>query len=224
MADEETIISSKQIDINNTVGMRLNANQAELYSTNGNVPIYAKCGSGADEKLITLIDEKGNTYLNSLTVNGKNIENMSAELIKVLNVFKGAEWSKTFSVESKKGDNETFLNDMTYFPFVLPFKGAKYTITCSEMTDSLTGNKDSPILSKGKNGVYIFIKYKKLGISSNIHTFTENGYFGPITLNDDLLIGLDTQEEVTGKNFNRFGSHYAQAGSCKITLKLSIED
>lgn len=221
MASEETTINSNQIDINNTVGMRLNLNKAELYSTNGNIPIYAKCG---DNK-IKLIDEDGNTYLKSLTVNGKNIEKMSDELIKVLNIFKGAEWSKTFSVDrSDKGDNKTSLNDETHFTFTVPFKGAKYKITCSEMTDSLTGNKDSPVAYKGKNGVNIYKKYENLGRYYNIHTFTENGYFGPITLDNDLLIGLDTQEEKDGDEFDKFGSHYAQAGSCKITLKLSIED
>lgn len=222
MADEETTINSNQIDINGIVGMRLNLNKAELYSTNGNVPIYAKCG---DNK-IKLIDEDGNTYLKSLTVNGKNIEKMSTELTKVLDVFKGAEWSKTFSVDrSDKGDNETSLKDITYFTFVVPFKGAKYIISCSEMTDSLTGNKDSPVSYKGKNGVYIYKNYENLGTRYyNIHTFTENGDFGPITLDNDLLIGLDTQEEVTGDEFSKFGSHYAQEGSCKITLKLSIKD
>ena len=222
MASEETTINSNQIDINGTVGMRLNLNKAELYSTNGNVPIFAKCGGNE----IKLIDENGNTYLKSLTVNGKNIEKMSDELIKVLNIFKGAEWSKTFSVDlSDKGDNKTSLKDETYFIFTVPFKGAKYTITCSEMTDSLTGNKDSPVLGKEKNGVHIYKKYENLGERYyNIHTFTENGYFGPITLNNDLLIGLDTQEEITGDEFDKFGSHYAQAGSCKITLKLNIED
>ena len=221
MASEETTISNKQININDTIGIKLAANQAELYSTNGNVPIYAKCGVNK----IKLIDKDGNTYLKSLTVNGKNIEKMSDELIKVLNIFKGAKWSKTFSVDrSNKGDNKTFLNDETHFTFIVPFKGAKYTITCSEMTDSLTGNKDSPVLGKEKNGVNIYKKYENLGKYYNIHTFTENGYFGPITLDNDLLIGLDTQEEKTGDEFNKFGSYYAQAGSCKITLKLNIED
>lgn len=219
MASEETTISNKQININDTIGIKLDVNQAELYSTNGNVPIYAKCGVNK----IKLIDEDGNTYLKSLTVNGKNIEKMSDELTKVLNIFKGAEWSKTFSIDrSDKGDYKTPLDDETRFTFTVPFKGAKYTIACSEMTDSLTGNKDSPVLGKGKNGVYIYERYENLGRSYNIHTFTENGYFGPITLVGDLLIALDTQEDVTGNEFDKFGSHYAQAGSCKITLKLSI--
>lgn len=222
MASEETTISNKQININDTVGIKLDVNQAELYSTDGKIPIYAKCG---DNK-IKLIDENGNTYLKSLTVNGKNIEKMSTELTKVLNVFKGAEWSKTFSVDrSDKGDNKTSLKDITYFTFVVPFKGAKYIISCSEMTDSLTGNKDSPVLGKGKNGVYIKERYENLGKRYyNIHTFTENGDFGPVTLDNDLLIGLDTQEEKDGDEFDKFGSHYAQEGSCKITLKLSIKD
>lgn len=220
MASEETTINSNQIDINGTVGMRLNLNKAELYSTNGNIPIYAKCG---DNK-IKLIDENGNTYLKSLTVNGKNIEKMSTELTKVLNVFKGAEWSKTFSVDrSDKGDNGTSLKDKTYFTFAVPFKGAKYIITCSEMTDSLTGNKDSPVSYKGKNGVYIY-RDSTISNNTNICTFTDNGTFGPFTLNGDLLIGLDTQEEKDGDEFDKFGSHYAQEGSCKITLKLSIKD
>jgi hypothetical protein len=221
MASEETTISNKQININDTVGIKLDANQAELYSTDGKIPIFAKCGDNE----IKLIDENGNTYLKSLTVNGKNIENMSDELTKVLNIFKGAEWSKTFSVyRSSKGDNNTMIGDVQYFTFAPPFKGAKYTITCSEMTDSLTGNKDSPVASKRKNGVRIYKgKLFKTGLEL-IHIFTENGDFGPVTLDSDLLIGLDTQEEKTGDEFDKFGSHYAQAGSCKITLKLSIED
>jgi len=219
MASEETTISNKQININDTVGIKLDANQAELYSTDGKIPIFAKCGNNK----IKLIDENGNTYLKSLTVNGKNIEKMSEDVTKVLNIFKGAEWSKTFSVDrSDKGDNNTIVSDAQYFTFTVPFKGAKYTITCSEMTDSLTGNKDSPVASKRKNGVYIYRDYTISG-STNICTFTDNnGTFGPFTLNSDLLIGLDTQEEVTGDEFNRFGSYYAQAGSCKITLKLNI--
>lgn len=218
MASEETIISNKQININDTVGIKLDANQAELYSTNGNIPIYAKCGVNK----IKLIDKDGNTYLKSLTVNGKNIEKMSDELTKVLNVFKGAKWSKTFSIDrSNKGDNGTFLSDVIYFPFVVPFKGAKYKITCSEMTDSLVGNKDSPVLSKEKNGVRIY-EGESFFNKDLICIFTENGDFGPITLDNDLLIGLDTQEEKDGDEFDKFGSHYAQAGSCKITLKLSI--
>ena len=68
--ENKTTITSNQVDINNTVGMTLDANKAELYSTNGNVPIFAKCG----DKEIKLIDEKGNTYLNSLTVNGKSVD------------------------------------------------------------------------------------------------------------------------------------------------------
>jgi len=218
MASEETTISNKQININDTVGIKLDANQAELYSTDGKIPIFAKCGDNE----IKLIDENGNTYLKSLTVNGKNIDKMSEELTKVLNVFKGAEWSKTFSVDrSDKGDNNTMIGDVQYFTFALPFKGAKYTITCSEMTDSLTGNKDSPVASKGKNGVYIY----EGSVAKLICAFTENDKtLGPFTLDSDLLIGLDTQEEKTGDEFDKFGSHYAQAGSCKITLKLSIED
>lgn len=216
MANEETTINKKQIDINNTVGMKLNANQAELYSTDGKIPIFAKCGDNE----IKLIDEKGNTYLNSLTVNGKNIENISDELTKVLNVFKGASWSKTFSIsQSDEGNNWI---DTLYFDFVIPFKGAKYTIVCSEMTDSLIGNKDSPVLYKGKNGVYIYeasSRFKK----EHICTFTDNGSFGPVILDYNLRIGLDTQETATGKDFNKFGSHYYQAGSCKITLKLNID-
>lgn len=186
----------------------------------GKIPIFAKCGDNE----IKLIDENGNTYLKSLTVNGKNIENMSTELNKVLNIFKGAEWSKTFSTDrSDKGDDKTLINDKRYFTFALPFKGAKYTITCSEMTDSFTGNKDSPVVSKGKNGVYIY-EGTNIFFRDLIHVFTENGVFGPITLDKDLAIGLDTQEEETGDEFGKFGSHYAQGGSCKITLKLSIED
>jgi len=213
MASEETTISNKQININDTVGIKLDANQAELYSTDGKIPIFAKCGDNE----IKLIDENGNTYLKSLTVNGKNIDKISEDLTKVLNIFKGAEWSKTFSVDrSDKGDNNTKIKDGENFYFTVPFKGAKYTITCSEMTDSLTGNKDSPVAYKWKSGVFIYEDIKL------IHFFTENGTSGPVTLNKDLLIRVDTQEEATGKEFDRFGSHYAQAGSCKITLKLSI--
>ena len=42
--ENKTTITSNQVDINNTVGMILDANKAKLYSTNGNVPIFAKCG------------------------------------------------------------------------------------------------------------------------------------------------------------------------------------
>lgn len=50
--ENKTTITSNQVDINNTVGMTLDANQAKLYSKDGNVPIFAKCG----DKEIKLID------------------------------------------------------------------------------------------------------------------------------------------------------------------------
>lgn len=116
-----------------------------------------------------------------------------------------------------------------FFTFPIPFKGAKYIITCDKMTESLTGNKDSPVAVHGKNGVYIYRK-KPCGDILNldfpfqlIHTFTQDGEYGPIELNDDnILVGLDTQEEATGKKFDTYGSFYCQEGSCRITLKLSI--
>lgn len=95
MANEETIINKEQIDINNTIGMKLNANQAELYSKDGKVPIFAKCG----ENEIKLIDENGSTYLNSLIVGGRNINVMSDEVKNILNVFKNATWYKYFRVD-----------------------------------------------------------------------------------------------------------------------------
>ena len=224
--ENKTTITSNQVDINNTVGMILDANKAKLYSTNGNVPIFAKCG----DKEIKLIDEKGNTYLNSLTVNGKNINSISDNITKVINVFKGAEWSKEFRVEkSDKGDNSHPQDDVASFTFPVPFKGAKYIIACDKMTESLTGNKDSPVAVHGKNGVHIYRK-KPWGDILNldfpfqlIHTFTQDGEYGPIELNDDnILVNLDTQEDQTGNKFDIYGSFYCQEGSCRITLKLSI--
>ena len=219
--ENKTTITSNQVDINNTVGMTLDANKAELYSTNGNVPIFAKCG----DKEIKLIDEEGNTYLNSLTVNGKNINSISDNITKVINVFKRAEWSKEFRVErSDKGYNGHQQVDTVFFTFPVPFKGAKYIITCDKMTESLTGNKDSPVAVHGKNGVHIYDILLNLNPPVKfIHTFTQDGEYGPIELNDDnILVGLDTQEETTGKNFDIYGSFYCQEGSCRITLKLSI--
>lgn len=219
--ENKTTITSNQVDINNTVGMTLDANQAKLYSKNGNVPIFAKCG----DKEIKLIDEKGNTYLNSLTVNGKNINSISDNITKVINVFKGAEWSKEFRVErSDKGDNGHPQDDAASFTFPVPFKGAKYIITCDKMTESLTGNKDSPVAAHGKNGVYIYDILLNLNPPVKfIHTFTQDGEYGPIELNgDNILVNLDTQEEATGDEFDTYGSFYCQEGSCRITLKLSI--
>lgn len=223
--ENKTTITSNQVDINNTVGMTLDANQAKLYSKDGNVPIFAKCG----DKEIKLIDEEGNTYLNSLTVNGKNINSISDNITKVINVFKGAEWSKEFRVErSDKGDNNHLQDDAVFFTFPVPFKGAKYIITCDKMTESLTGNKDSPVAVHGKNGVRIYRKNLGENILPDfpyqlIHTFTQDGEYGPIELNgDNILVCLDTQEEATGDEFDKFGSFYCQEGSCRITLKLSI--
>lgn len=216
--ENKTTITNNQVDINNTVGMTLDANKTELYSTDGNVPIFAKCG----DKEIKLIDEKGNTYLNSLTVNGKNINSISDNITKVINVFKGAEWSKEFRVEkSDKGDNNNPKDDAASFTFPVPFKGAKYIIACDKMTESLTGEKDSPIAGHGKNGVHILLNLDPP--VKFIHTFTKDGEYGPIELNgDNILVNLDTQEEATGDEFDRFGSFYCQEGSCRITLKLSI--
>ena len=222
MANEETIINNEQIDINNTIGMKLDANKAELYSKDGKVPIFAKCG----EKEIKLIDENGNTYLNSLIVGGRNINDMSNEISNILNVFRNASWYKYFSV-GESGNRPG--NDVVYDSFQLPFKGAKYIIACDKMTESLTGNKDSPVAVHGKNGVHIYRK-KPWGDILNldfpfqlIHTFTQDGEYGPIELNDDnILVNLDTQEEATGDEFDIFGSFYCQEGSCRITLKLCI--
>ena len=214
--ENKTTITSNQVDINNTVGMTLDANKAELYSTNGNIPIFAKCG----DKEIKLIDEQGNTYLNSLTVNGKNINSISDNITKVINVFKGAEWSKEFRVEkSDNGSNSHLQDDAASFTFPVPFKGAKYIIACDKMTDSLIGNEESPIANKGKNGVIISIKG-----DSSPHIFNQDGEFGPVELDDDFIVTLDTQEEVDAKGdeFDKYGSFYCQEGSCRITLKLSI--
>ena len=179
--ENKTTITSNQVDINNTVGMTLDANQAKLYSKDGNVPIFAKCG----DKEIKLIDEEGNTYLNSLTVNGKNINSISDNITKVINVFKGAEWSKEFRVEkSDRGDNNNPQNDAVFFTFPIPFKGAKYIITCDKMTESLTGNKDSPVAVHGKNGVSIYKPWRDTLIPDFpfqlTHTFTQYGEYGPI--------------------------------------------
>ena len=219
--ENKTTITSNQVDINNTVGMTLDANKAELYSTDGNVPIFAKCG----DKEIKLIDEQGNTYLNSLTVNGKNINSISDNITKIINVFKGAEWSKEFSVEkSDKGDNNNPKDDAASFTFPVPFKGAKYIIACDKMSDSLTGDKESPVAGHGKNGVHIYDMLLNLNPPVKfIHTFTKDGEYGPIELNgDNILVNLDTQEETTGDEFDKFGSFFCKEGSCRITLKLSI--
>lgn len=219
--ENKTTITSNQVDINNTVGMTLDANKAELYSTNGNIPIFAKCG----DKEIKLIDEKGNTYLNSLTVNGKNINSISDNITKVINVFKGAEWSKEFSVErSGNGSNNHPQDDAASFTFPVPFKGAKYIIACDKMSESLTGDKDSPVDVHGKNGVHIYDILLNLNPPVKfIHTFTKDGEYGPIELNgDNILVNLDTQEEAIGNKFDIYGSFFCQEGSCRITLKLSI--
>lgn len=217
--ENKTTITNNQVDINNTVGMTLDANKAELYSTNGNVPIFAKCG----DKEIKLIDEQGNTYLNSLTVNGKNINSISDNITKVINVFKGAEWSKEFRVEkSDKGDNYRPQDDTVIFTFPVPFKGAKYIIACDKMSESLTGGKDSPVNDHGKNGVYIYRDKNSSFLIKDLHTFTQDGEFGPVELDGDINVTLDTQEEATGNKFDIYGSFYCQEGSCRITLKLSI--
>ena len=217
--ENKTTITNNQVDINNTVGMTLDANKAKLYSKDGNVPIFAKCG----DKEIKLIDEKGNTYLNSLTVNGKDINSISDNITKVINVFKGAEWSKEFRVErSDKGDNNYPQDDAASFTFPVPFKGAKYIIACDKMTESLTGNKDSPVANKGKNGVRISRKRTSSHLIKLIYTFTQDGEIGPVELDDDFIVTLDTQEEATGNKFDIYSSFYCQEGSCRITLKLSI--
>lgn len=205
MANEETIINNEQIDINNTIGMKLNANQAELYSKDGKVPIFAKCG----ENEIKLIDENGNTYLNSLIVGGRNINDMSNEISNILNVFRNASWYKYFSV-GESGNRPG--NDAVYDSFQLPFKRAKYYITCSEMSSSLQGWQNSPV-GWGQNGVTVT---DNRGFT---YTFHRDDTIGPYLLNNNLTIILDTQEVITGA---RYGSFYYQGGSCRITLKLCI--
>ena len=208
MANEETIINNEQIDINNTIGMKLNANQAELYSKDGKVPIFAKCG----ENEIKLIDENGSTYLNSLIVGGRNINVMSDEVRRILDVFRNAGWYKYFSV-GQSGNKPG--NDTVSYSFQLPFKGAKYYITCSEMSGSLQGWQNSPV-GWGQNGVTV------TDYSGFSYTFHHDDTIGPYPLNNDLTIILDTQEVITGADFNRYGSFYYQGGSCRITLKLCI--
>lgn len=208
MANEETIINNEQIDINNTIGVKLDTNKAELYSKDGKVPIFAKCGSNE----IKLIDENGNTYLNSLFVGGRNINVMSNEISSILNVFRNASWYKYFRVD-QSGNRPG--NDVVYDSFQLPFKGARYKITCSEMSGSLQGWQNSPV-GWGQNGVTVTDN------SSFSHTFHRDEEIGPYPLNNNLTIILDTQEVITSANFNRYGSFYYQSGSCRITLKLCI--
>lgn len=208
MANEETIINNEQIDINNTIGMKLNANQAELYSKDGKVPIFAKCG----ENEIKLIDENGSTYLNSLIVGGRNINDMSNEISSILNVFRNASWYKYFTV-NQSGNRPG--NDVEYGLFQLPFKGARYKIACSEMSSSLQGWQNSPV-GWGQNGVTV------TDYSGFFHTFHRDEEIGPYLLNNNLTIILDTQEVITGRDFNKYGSFYYQGGSCRITLKLCI--
>ena len=208
MANEETIINNEQIDINNTIGMKLNTNQAELYSKDSKVPIFAKCG----ENEIKLIDENGNTYLNSLIVGGRNINDMSDEVKNILNIFKNAYWYKYFRVD-QSGNRPG--NDVVRDSFQLPFKGASYKIACSEMSSSLQGWQNSPV-GWGQNGVTVTDN------SNFSNTFHHDEEIGPYQLNNDLTIILDTQEVITGKNFYKYGSFYYQDGSCIITLKLCI--
>lgn len=208
MANEETIINNEQIDINNTIGVKLDTNKAELYSKDGKVPIFAKCGSNE----IKLIDENGNTYLNSLFVGGRNINDMSNEISSILNIFKNATWYKYFRVD-QSGNRPG--NDVVYDSFQLPFKGANYKIACSEMSSSLQGWQNSPV-GWGQNGVTVT---DNSGFS---HIFHRDEEIGPYLLNNNLTIILDTQEVITGANFNKYGSFYYQGGSCRITLKLCI--
>lgn len=208
MANEETIINNDQIDINNTIGMKLSDKQAELYSKDGKVPIFAKCG----ENEIKLIDENGSTYLNSLIVGGRNINVMSDEVKSILNIFKNATWYKYFRVD-QSGNRPG--NDVVCDSFQLPFKGASYKITCSEMSSSLQGWQNSPV-GWGQNGVTVTDN------SGFTYTFHHDEEIGPYQLNNNLTIILDTQEVITGKNFNKYGSFYYQGGSCRITLKLCI--
>lgn len=208
MANEETIINNEQIDINNTIGVKLDTNKAELYSKDGKVPIFAKCGSNE----IKLIDENGNTYLNSLFVGGRNINDMSNEISSILNIFKNATWYKYFRVD-QSGNRPG--NDVVCDSFQLPFKGANYKIACSEMSSSLQGWQNSPV-GWGQNGVTVT---DNSGFS---HIFHRDEEIGPYLLNNNLTIILDTQEVITGANFNKYGSFYYQGGSCRITLKLCI--
>lgn len=208
MANEETIINNDRIDINNTIGMKLNDKQAELYSKDGKVPIFAKCG----ENEIKLIDENGSTYLNSLIVGGRNINVMSDEVKSILNIFKNATWYKYFRVDPS-GNRPG--NDTVSYSFQLPFKGASYKITCSEMSSSLQGWQNSPV-GWGQNGVTVT---DNSGFS---HIFHRDEEIGPYPLNNNLTIILDTQEVITGRDFNKYGSFYYQGGSCRITLKLCI--
>ena len=209
MANEETIIKNEQIDINNTIGEKLNAKQAEIYSKDGKVPIFAKCG----ENEIKLIDENGSTYLNSLIVGGRNINDMSNEIRRILDVFNKATWYKDFSIGAS--GNKPGNDAVVAGSFILPFKGANYYIICSEMSSSLQGWQNSPV-GWGQNGVTV-TDYR--GFS---HTFHRDETMGPYVLNDNLTIILDTQEVITGENFNKYCSFYYQGGSCRITLKLCI--
>ena len=208
MANEETIINNEQIDINNTIGVKLDTNKAELYSKDGKVPIFAKCGSNE----IKLIDENGNTYLNSLFVGGRDINHMSNEISSILNVFRNASWYKYFRVD-QSGNRPG--NDVVYDSFQLPFKGAKYYITCSEMSGSLQGWQNSPV-GWGQNGVTVTDN------SGFTYTFHRDETIGPYPLNNNLTIILDTQEVITSRDFNKYGSFYYQSGSCRITLSLYI--
>lgn len=208
MANEETIINKEQIDINNTIGMKLDANKAELYSKDGKVPIFAKCG----ENEIKLIDENGNTYLNSLIVGGRNINDMSDKIRRILDVFNNATWNKYFSF-GPSGNRPG--NDVICETFQLPFKGASYKITCSEMSSSLQGWQSSPV-GWGPNGVTVTDNKRFT------HTFDHDDTVGPVQLLDNLIIVLDTQEVITSADFNKYGSFYYQGGSCRITLKLCI--
>ena len=209
MANEETIINKEQIDINNTIGMKLDANKAELYSKDGKVPIFAKCG----ENEIKLIDENGNTYLNSLFVDGRNINDMSDKIRRILDVFNNATWYKYFSIGAS--GNRPGNDVVVAGSFILPFKGAKYYIICREMPSSLQVWQISPV-GWGQNGVTVTDN------SNFTYTFHHDEYIGPYPLNNNLTIILDTQEVITGANFNKYGSFYYQGGSCRITLKLCI--
>ena len=209
MANEETIINNEQIDINNTIGVKLDTNKAELYSKDGKVPIFAKCGDNE----IKLIDENGNTYLNSLFVGGRDINHMSNEIRRILDVFNNATWYKDFSIGAS--GNKPGNDAVVAGSFILPFKGANYYIICSEMSNSLQGWQNSPV-GWGQNGVTVTDN------RNFSHTFHRDEPFGPCQLNNDLTIILDTQEVITGENFNKYGSFYYQGGSCRITLKLCI--
>ena len=72
------------------------------------------------------------------------------------------------------------------------------TIACSEMSSSLQGWQNSPV-GWGQNGVTV------TDYSGFSYTFHRDDIAGPYPLNNNLTIILDTQEVITGANFNKYG-------------------